>query len=449
MSTNYYFIPNLHYLENIFNFSVIDITFSDDYIFEYGLSRVNCAIILISTAQSCSFTLIPKQSVDIQLKFTIYNSDFIIVAKTLELSKDNPSSFGNYSEPKVPRLMSKKVLHDEYGSYLGNRKDLMQNINISFENLIEQTAEWILSKSTKNERSGIYIARDVSLNFTTHTFQSKSRFELLIQTPDENAKHQFDVRRFAVNLHCRLHGNLYFYYKSDNTTFVLPSAGSAILLKSKTKLLDPKISLDISFDIYVKWPWHTVTHIGGDKLSLEYSFPFYQLKYGKYFSLSGNQEYIHIKSIQFQDIPRTEPLTVMWIRDNYVRQRILSEIQSEKCVIKGKTLLCKKIELLTNVFSREYYLITQRLPIHHYKLKSWEEAANTCQLVGGYLPWFQSRDNLHELLSLFKLSKHFPTTEAIYIGLKYNSTEVSKNFFFICPLQINYLGKVICILICK
>ena len=172
-----------------------------------------------------------------------------------------------------------------------------------------------------------------------------------------------------MDLFCISYGNLHFYYKSDNTTFILPNAKSAILLKSKTKLLDSNISINIGFIMYVKWPW-IGSSIGDNKLILEYSFPFYQLKYGKYSSLSGNQENIHIKSIHFNYIPRTEPLTVVWM-DNYVRHRTVSELLPEKCVIKGTPLLCEKIKVLTNIHSREYYLITEN-NLTQYKLKSWE-----------------------------------------------------------------------------
>ena len=70
-------------------------------------------------------------------------------------------------------------------------------------------------------------------------------------------------------------------------------------------------------------------------------------------------------------------------------------------------------------------------------MKTWNEDAGVCKLVGGHLPWFDNRHSLYEPLSLFKFSSHFPTTEAIYIGLKYNTSEVSKNFknniyFLVC-----------------
>ena len=71
--------------------------------------------------------------------------------------------------------------------------------------------------------------------------------------------------------------------------------------------------------------------------------------------------------------------------------------------------------------NRNYYLISQK-----YEKQTWEEAAELCErTIGGYLPWFGDRGNLDELLSFLKTSKGVPPIEAIYIGLKFNTSEVS------------------------
>ena len=124
---------------------------------------------------------------------------------------------------------------------------------------------------------------------------------------------------------------------------------------------------------------------------------------------------------------RTELLTVIWIKDNYIRHKHFSELKSETCRLDCLSHNCKKVTVNSTDNVREYYLIRHK----GYKLQSWEEAADRCQEMGGYLPWVDSRDSLYELLSLFKLSRHFPTTEAIFIGLKYNTTEVSIVFLFV------------------
>ena len=59
-------------------------------------------------------------------------------------------------------------------------------------------------------------------------------------------------------------------------------------------------------------------------------------------------------------------------------------------------------------------------------LNTWKEAADLCKIFGGFLPWFDSRDSLHALLSLFRLSADFPVVEGIYIGLRFNTSEVSE-----------------------
>ena len=73
---------------------------------------------------------------------------------------------------------------------------------------------------------------------------------------------------------------------------------------------------------------------------------------------------------------------------------------------------------------REYHLI-----LEEKKKRSWKQANKLCQeLVGGHFPWFEGKDRLHELLSLFKLSEEIPAIEAIYIGLRFYSVEVSAIF---------------------
>ena len=85
----------------------IDIAFK--YIsIEYALSTINCTIILIDTRSIFNFTdLIPRHAVDIQLRFTIYDSDFTIVERKLEVSKYNHTFYTNFSNSKVPRIVYK------------------------------------------------------------------------------------------------------------------------------------------------------------------------------------------------------------------------------------------------------------------------------------------------------------------------------------------------------
>ena len=399
------------YLPDLMSFSDIDLTIVNAIEITYALKGIDCIIILISNVQSvhglvqhCVLVLTPSHAVDIQLRYTIYNSDFEIVEHKLEHSEEHLTFFRNFSEPTVPRLMNKK-------------KKVV---------------------ALKNEilKSGVHHSKDASLYITIGNFLIKSRIELLIQTSVANLINHLSLRRFAMDFPC-----------CTNLISPLPlpiqkPANRVILLKSKTKISDLNELINAKFITMAKWPWILNACLEYYEITLDFLFPFYQLKYGKYFSFPSNSKHKIQTYLYFIDTSRNEPLTYVWIKDNYFKHKSFLELKSEKCFIKAESLLCKKIVVNKSVYYREYYLITQiwkedSNSIIYYKPKSWNDATNACQLVGGHLPWFESRESLHEILSLFKLSKHFPTTDVIYIGLKYNTTEVSQKFSYF--LFISYI----------
>ena len=51
---------------------------------------------------------------------------------------------------------------------------------------------------------------------------------------------------------------------------------------------------------------------------------------------------------------------------------------------------------------------------------SWREASELCRDIGGYLPYFTSREELDKLLAFLKLSSEIHPIEAVYIGLTLN-----------------------------
>ena len=183
-------------------------------------------------------------------------------------------------------------------------------------------------------------------------------------------------------------------------------------------------------------------------------FPLHQLKYKKYISLPGTNMYL-IKVMLDKALPITEPLSIVWINDNYNRYLHFMESIPHNC-IKNRTMArqigCKKI-LSSKEYAdhREYYWMASRDFDHIYdyywlddiddygygyyieKEVTWEEASHLCGLLGGHLPWFESRDSLSEILALLKLSQFLPAVEAIYIGLRSHENEVSNGFFVSWP----------------
>ena len=169
-------------------------------------------------------------------------------------------------------------------------------------------------------------------------------------------------------------------------------------------------------------------------------FSSHQLRYKKFISLPGTNTYLS-QVMSDKVIPSTQPLTIVWINDNYKKYEHFIQSTVQKCSLNksiSSKFYCEKFIIpKNNTFQREYYLIKSKY--YHYDKKwssgywreenaTWKNATLLCGLVGGHLPWFESKDDLHELLSLFKLSNYIPTLEAIYIGLEF-SEKVSKCCF--------------------
>ena len=93
-------------------------------------------------------------------------------------------------------------------------------------------------------------------------------------------------------------------------------------------------------------------------------------------------------------------------------------------------LYCKFTPLDASNSLNTYYLygniskFYQYIP-QHLELKSWENATEFCNSVGGHLPVFGSKNELDEFIALLRFSNHLPPLEAIYIGLKYSDYKVS------------------------
>ena len=214
-----------NYINDLVNFSDIDLTIDSKTDIKYALKEVRCIIILISNVQSvhhkdCKVVLTPRHAVDIQLRYVLYKSDFTIVEKKLEASKKHLTFFNNFSEPTVPRLIPKNKI-------IG----LLKNETLS---------------------SGVHISKDVSFAIDIQAYLTRSRIEFLIQRSVANGTNYLNLRRFAMD---------FPYYK-----FIDPSkyevhnfwnAKSVILLKSNTKISDLNLTMHTSFYAHFKWPWNS------------------------------------------------------------------------------------------------------------------------------------------------------------------------------------------------
>ena len=101
------------------------------------------------------------------------------------------------------------------------------------------------------------------------------------------------------------------------------------------------------------------------------------------------------------------------------------KLASQACYKKYKNMKCINFINVNVKDIRDYYLISD-------DLRTWEEAANLCKdVVGGHLPWFDSKESLHKLLSLIVLLTDMPIIEAVYVKTLY---------VFILPCTKSELG---------
>ena len=128
------------------------------------------------------------------------------------------------------------------------------------------------------------------------------------------------------------------------------------------------------------------------------------------------------------------PVKTVWIHDNYKKFSYYVNTRRRKCIDVNYTSLyyseCLSFRSSNGSHSRlntkryilfNMYLVHGKLLQyfrHHSPAYSWEESSQLCREAGGILPFFTSRDDLQELLTLLKFSEDIPPLEAIFIGLK-------------------------------
>ena len=341
----------------------------------------------------CGYYFTPKNAVNIQVRLPVNRSEMRVEGKIFDVCKNIQSCPTDISEPLTPRMML------EY-------------------------REW---------NSSIGIWKDASLRLTRKKVSTNGWTELIIQSSARNSVNQLNLSRFAIDF--------VFDKKKlcvNSAVRSLNTKSSTLLLKSNTKSMNPNASLTVNI---FSWEYYEKQDV---PFTWESTFQWYQLKYKKYISLMGHvYESMRLNWLEVNGFtPRNNVLMVMWINNNYIRFSNLNVITRQECLPKNKTISCANITVQNTVHHKEYYYsIAEILPHKYYhfhgkklarhKLKTWEEASNWCNdLVGGHLPIFNNKDNLHTFLSLLKLSGHLLHNmyklPGVYIGLKFNATNVSK-----------------------
>ena len=100
--------------------------------------------------------------------------------------------------------------------------------------------------------------------------------------------------------------------------------------------------------------------------------------------------------------------------DGYQKYKHFFHQKADKCDTKHKPVsshLCLMIHGKARSF-----IIFNSLIFNKLRLLSWNEVSEACRNVGGYLPYFTSKNEFDQLIGFLKLSRELPTIPAIFIG---------------------------------
>ncbi len=116
-------------------------------------------------------------------------------------------------------------------------------------------------------------------------------------------------------------------------------------------------------------------------------------------------------------------LFCMLITDNHKNYMFMTNSKSQRCEssgvefdmwLMGKKYFCLKVFFALPV-KRNFLLIGSDFLDQE---QTWNDASELCASIGGHLPYFTSRNDLEEVIALFKLSPHATPVKALFIGLK-------------------------------
>ena len=182
--------------------------------------------------------------------------------------------------------------------------------------------------------------------------------------------------------------------------------------------VDIKTEFDLKYEVF---------------LMLIYPMSFWEMVLGKVISLRDKMDAITITLAQPIIDEISGKLNIMWLHDNYKKyaknsNSLWTESRKgytnvEKYSLEYKS--CVNVSFIN--YSHYFILYSNEFGYSGFdRLEnpsgyiSWREASELCRDIGGYLPYFTSREELDELLALLKLSPDIHPIEALYIGLTTN-----------------------------
>ena len=142
-------------------------------------------------------------------------------------------------------------------------------------------------------------------------------------------------------------------------------------------------------------------------------------------SLPGNYDKVNIE-LQWAAGCENVTFKAQWLHDAYLKYKSNLHNEPESCTnIPSMTF---RYEFCINYsssksYGKKTYLLFKQQFLYEVNFSmiddgiSWSEASNVCTSSGALLPEFASRDELHEVLSIFRLSRYLKPVVAIYIGI--------------------------------
>ena len=206
-------------------------------------------------------------------------------------------------------------------------------------------------------------------------------------------------------------------------------------MENKSMQLYFRSTTNTKYFIYLTWTWQ---------------LPLSNLKVGQFISLPGKLESMSMFLWQ-NNLNHAEniPVKLVWIHDNYKKFSYHFNGKGRKYTTANDTsVYYSDCMSFLSTYGRHSRLNTRNYILFNMYLVqgkfwhcfgpqspvySWQETSQLCREIGGFLPFFRSRDDLQEMLTLLKLSEDIPPLEAIFIGLKESfGNQVEFFFYYYC-----------------
>ena len=267
--------------------------------------------------------------------------------------------------------------------------------------------------------------------------------DIIIQTRSIDKKLDFEDRYLGENFDSQ-----HFIKNRYEILKITDQIDSALLLHLTASSLKGKSMHEVRIELFVRTDLtshHLLQRFGSNKLwPVSYD---YVSKRGKpqlwYRKLNWNaimrfsrSNIFHIVSLpgkydkvslKLEGTVGYENLTfrAQWLHDIY--QKYESSIHKEPESCTDLPTMTFRYEFCINynsskIYGKKTYLLFKQFFLYKVNLStidgiSWSEALEVCSDSGGFLPAFGSRDELHEVLSIFRLSRYLKPVVAIYIGI--------------------------------